>query len=103
MQESLIATGIRYTSGLQKEEQDALAKQHELKRRKQKLSLQNQVSKAKDDFIKLLLLIKAYYSEADWKSVEEVETEYNKLSSETAKFEAVKEQIRIRVDGFGWK
>ena len=74
-----------------------------MKRRKQELLLQNQVLKAKDYFIKSLLLIELYHSEAGWKSVEEVETEYNKLSSETTKLKAVKGQIRIRVDGFGLK
>ena len=60
----MIAAGIRYTSGLQKDEQGALVKQRELKRRKQELLLQYQVLKAKDDFIKSLLLIEAYRSEA---------------------------------------
>ena len=36
--------------------------------------------------------------------MEEVETEYSKFSSETAKIEDVKQKwIRTRVDGFGWK
>ena len=71
----MIATGIRYTYVLRKQEQYLLTKQREWKRRKHELLIQNQVLKAQDDYIKSLLLIEVYYSEAGWKSVEEVDTE----------------------------
>ena len=48
-------------------------------------------------------MVEQYHSPAGLKTVEEVETEYNKLTSETAKRELMKQQITIRVKGFGWK
>jgi hypothetical protein len=44
-----------------------------------------------------------FNSSACWKTKSIAQTEFRKLQSKTAKLDAVKEQIRIRVLGFGWK
>ena len=65
--------------------------------------IQQQVKKAQIEFVKLMLLFEEYYSEAAWKWVTEVESEYNALSTESARPNAVKQQIMIKVKRFGWK
>ena len=55
------------------------------------------------EYIKALNFVEMYHSPACWRTVDDVHREFNKLGSETARREAVKEQIRIRVIGQGWK
>ena len=43
------------------------------------------------------------HSPAFWKTKKDARKEFTRLGSKTAKLEAVKFQIRIRVIGFGWK
>ena len=43
-----------------------------------------------------------FHSPACWNTRAEALKEFGKLTSNTARVEAVKEQIRIRVLGFGW-
>jgi len=43
-----------------------------------------------------------YHSSACWRTAASAQTHFKKLTSVTAKREAVKDQIRIRVLGFGW-
>ncbi len=100
---SLIATGLKYAEEERKKENEALRKQREHKRRKKELLLEKKILQASEDYTKALILIETYHSEAGWRSVEKIEHEYKNLKSETAKKEAMKLQIRIRVEGFGWK
>ena len=58
--------------------------------------------KAIDEFTRVLILLETYYSIACLKTKGEVTREYNKLTSETAKREAMKHQINIRTKGLGW-
>ena len=44
-----------------------------------------------------------YHSDACWKTTAAARKKFNELRSETAKRDAVKDQIRIRVNGLGWK
>ena len=46
---------------------------------------------------------KKYHLPAYWINEEEVEREFNKLTSELARKEVVKLKINIRTKGFGWK
>ena len=45
---------------------------------------------------------KMFHSPACWRTARDVHREFDKLTSETARKEAVKDQIRIRVKGFRW-
>ena len=44
-----------------------------------------------------------YHSDACWKTTAAARKKFNELGSETAKRDAVKDQIRIRVNSLGWK
>ena len=44
-----------------------------------------------------------FHSPAGWKTKSVANTEYAKLSSRAAKLRAVKDQIKMRTVGFGWK
>ena len=46
--------------------------------------------------------IEMYHSPAGWKRKSSALAEFSKLTSKSAKIEAAKEQIRIRILGFGW-
>ena len=59
--------------------------------------------KATDEFTRSFILLEQYHSVACWKTKEEVTREYAKLTSETAKREAMKLQINIRTKGLGWE
>ena len=43
-----------------------------------------------------------FHSPVWWKTAIQVQKEFSKLESKTARLEATKEQIRMRVIGFGW-
>ena len=55
------------------------------------------------DYANALACIDMYHSSACWKTATSAGKHFKKLTSDTAKREAVKEQIRIRVLGFGWE
>ena len=59
--------------------------------------------KATEEFTRSFILLEQYHSGACWKTKEEVTREYTKLTSETAKREAMKLQINIRTKGLGWE
>ena len=54
-------------------------------------------------YIKSLIYIEMYHSCNCWKSRHDVDREFSTLVSKNSKINAIKEQIRIRVVGFGWK
>ena len=50
-----------------------------------------------------LTFIEMHHSDACWKTTATAQKKFNELGSETAKRDTVKDQIRIRVNGLGWK
>jgi len=56
----------------------------------------------KREYANALTYIDMFHWSACWRTVSEARQVYNKLTSVTAQKEAVKENIRIRVIGFGW-
>ena len=100
---SLIMTSLKFASQARRDETEALKKQSQCKLDKKNALKKANILKATEEYAKALVLLEAYHSPACWKSVTEVETEYEKLTSETAKREAIKLQINIRVKGLGWK
>ena len=102
-QQSLIVTAIKCAKEERMKESEEMKKQREYKLKKKEEMLKKKILKATDEYTRALLLIESYHLAAGWKSVEDVDREYNMLSSESSKREAVKEQIRMRTDGFGWK
>ena len=57
------------------------------------------ILKATEEYTKVIILLETYYSVACWKTEEKVTREYDQLTSETAKREAMKHQINIRTKG----
>ena len=58
--------------------------------------------KAKESTIEASYYWEMYRSDACWKNVRTMKTMLGRLNSESAKLEALKENIRMRVIGFGW-
>ena len=86
------------------EEAEALQKQSNYKLEKQKILKKAKFLAATEEYTQqALVLVEQYHSPAGLKNVEQVETKYNNLTSETAKRELMKQQITIKVKGFGWK
>ena len=61
------------------------------------------MDKATESYIDAIYYHEMYKSVARWKTISEVKRELKKLKSKTAKLNALKENIRMRVIGFGWK
>ena len=80
-----------------------LVLQLEAKQAKEELPKQKNMENATDVYIEGLYYRAMYDSEAcakgDAKRVNEI---LNKLTSDTAKYNFLKEKIKIRVKGFGW-
>ena len=87
----------------QKQDKAALQKQRAEKHRKDELLVEHGVNKASEDFIDALYYYEMYCSLACWKTVTMVDCKLRKLKSKTAKLNALKENIRMRVLGLGWK
>ena len=69
---------------------------------KQELLKRIKLLKAETLYINGLAFIEKFHSAAGWKTKTVAVAEFAKLKSKTAKLEAIKEQIRIRIQGFGW-
>ena len=102
MKESLLAVALKNDLRVTKSHNIALKKQRDQKIEKKKALVNKAITKSTDELANRILLIEMYHQKR-WKSKEEVERKFNELGSETAKKEAVKEQIKMRSEGFGWK
>ena len=77
--------------------------QRAARRRKEELAAEKGREKAGEGYIDALYYFEMWGSPACWKTPAKATAEYGKLNSTAAKLEALKEQIRIRVLGLGWK
>ena len=102
MKHSLIMTALKHARQTTKEEAQALKKQRQHKLKKIETLKKAKILKATEEFTRSFILLEQYHSGACWKTKEEVTREYSKLTSETAKREAMKLQINIRTKGLGW-
>jgi hypothetical protein len=83
---------------------DDLDKQREAKRKKEEMIEKKSLDKAKEDLVEASYYWEMFHSEVCWKGKLSVVTKMlDRLKSETAKMEALKENIRMRVIGLGWK
>ena len=78
-----------------------MTRQREAKQRRIKLLIQKRIVAAQREYTNALTYIDMFHSSACWGTVIEARQAYRKLTSVTAQKEAVKDQIRIRVVGFG--
>ena len=58
---------------------------------------------AQERYANALTYIEIFYSPAGWQTKPKAVSEFEKLTSKSSKLAAVKDQIRIRVLGFGWE
>jgi hypothetical protein len=104
MRSSLLTFAFQVAPAIHKTEQTALDKQREAKRVKhQELLRKNKMLAMQKEYANALTYIDMFNSSTCWKTKSIAQTEFGKLHSKTAKLDAVKEQIRIRVFGFRWK
>ena len=88
---------------LRKEHDVALNLQKEADLRRKRVEHEKNLENAKEEYIKAWDLIDIYHSERGWKKLSQARRVFNSISSEPTRLKAVKEQITIRVKGFGWK
>ena len=69
---------------------------------KEKLAHEHGLQMATEKYIDALYYYDKYGSPACWMNVKDINREMKKLKSVSAKLSALKENIRIRVLGFGW-
>ena len=80
-----------------------LEKQRKAKHEKAELARMKIYERATEDYIDAVYYHRMYQSEACWKTVREVTNGLKHLKTKKDKYEALKENIQIRVIGFGWK
>ena len=103
MRWSLMEFALSTSSEVRKSELKALERQREEKQRKQETLRRKKLLAAQSEYADALMYIEMFHSPACWRTARDIMRNFNKLRSETAQREAMKEQIRIRVIGLGWK
>ena len=93
----------RGAPALREEHNSALNLQKAADLRRKQIEHEKNLENAKEEYIKAWDLIEIYHSERGWKRLSQALRVMNGLSSESARLRAVKEQITIRVNGFGWE
>ena len=103
MRTSLLEFALKKSPQVRKAEKAALEKQRAAKKKKQDKLKEMKLEAATAEYVKTLTYLEMFHSPACWKTAKDVRQRFGKLGSETAKRNAVKEQIRIRVLGLQWK
>ena len=102
LKQSLLTMAINDALTVRRNEGIAIEKQRRHKQNKHDLLKKMKLMKAQQLYINALTYIEMYHSPVEWKTKPEALEVFSKLTSKTAKLEAIKNQIRIRVLGFGW-
>ena len=103
MQTSLIITCMKDSLSTKQYNSDALWEQRKARKLKDELAKEKSLEKASEEHVEAYYYHKMYHFPACWRSEEEVDTELEKIKTKADKLYAVKENILIRVKGFGWK
>ena len=103
MRQSLISFAIKEVPKVRAAEREAIVKQQDYKQVKREAMIKNNLEKASKTYSQQLIFLEMYHSSACWKTVEEVNRIFRKIVSTTQKLEAIKDQIKMRVIGLGWK
>ena len=103
MRNSLIKFALSFAPEMKRRTTEAVKHQRAEKLEKRNRLRLRKLIAAQREYANALTFIEMYHSDACWKTGAVARREYSKLGSKTAKLDAVKEQIRIRVIGFGWK
>ena len=103
MKESLLRLALKIAPDVRSNAQAALDRQRESRKLKMDTLRKKKLLAAQYSYAAALTFIEMYHSDACWKTTAAARKKFNELGSETAKRDAVKDQIRIRVNGLGWK
>ena len=103
MKESLLRLAVNIAPDVRGRERAALDRQRESKKFKMETLRKKKLLAAQYEYAAALTFIEMYHSDACWKDAIIARRKFDALGSDTAKREAVKDQIRIRVNGLGWK
>ena len=103
IQIALVLVAMEDAPRTRTENMESLDAQRKAKRAKAEILKQAGMEKATEEYIDAIYYFKMYHSMACWKSVLDVNDGLKKLQTKKDKYESIKENIRIRVKGFGWE
>ena len=99
----LVRVGVEDAPITRRTNNSLLEKQRKARHEKAELARMKIYERATEDYIDAVYYHRMYQSEACWKTVREVTNGLKHLKTKKDKYEALKENIQIRVIGFGWK
>ena len=103
LREALVLVAMEDAPTTRQQNNDDLNRQAKARRRKEELAKEQNMQKATDEYIEACYYHMMYNSDACWKGDQRVVAcELKKLTSTTAKLDALKENIKIRWKGFNW-
>ena len=103
MKNSLLLVARDDCHKLQKLDALELQKQRDEKERKEEILKKQSLKNASEAYVDAIYYHEMFRSPACWRTSAAVDRELAKLKSKSAKLSALKENIRIRVIGLGWK
>ena len=99
---AVVVVAVEDAPATRKSNNLSLQRQLDCKREKEEMLKQKNMSKATEEFIDATYFHRMGNSEACWTTVSEVTKTLDKLNTQTEKREALKDNINIRVKGYGW-
>lgn len=103
VQEAIVSVAMQDAPKTRQRNNKDLEVQAKARKLKDDLAKEKSLEKASEEYIDAVYYHRMYNSDACWKGEPRVVTnELGKLKSDAAKYRAVKENIQIRVKGFGW-
>ena len=104
MRECLLTMAIEDSPVTVATNRDDLDRQREAKRKKEEMIEKKSLDKAKEELVEASYYWEMYNSDVCWKGQQSIVRKMlGRLKSDSAKLEALKENIRMRVIGLGWK
>ena len=103
LQETIIASAKRGASKIKKSHDVALAAQNAARLKKEEIAHKKKIDITQEEYIVAMEFWEQYHSPCCWTTASMAMSVYNQLKSETARLNAVKEQILIRYLGLGWE
>mmetsp|Transcript_29604 Transcript_29604/g.62781 ORF Transcript_29604/g.62781 Transcript_29604/m.62781 type:complete len:567 (+) Transcript_29604:520-2220(+) len=104
LRSAIIQVGMKDAPRTRAVNNEAMELQRKAKQARENIKREKNMEKASEQYIEAIYYHRMYDSMACWKgSTARVSTGLKKLTSETARYEALKENIMVRVKGFGWE
>ena len=103
MRNSLIKFALDFAPEMKRRTSAAIKRQRAAKIERRNRLRRRKLIAAQREYASALCFIEMYHSSDGWRTPAQCRSGFKKLTSKTARFEAVKNQIRIRTVGFGWK